>query len=69
MKESTKRRKSKAQIKEEKRIEERKQNEIARKLAEYDQIKSKADEVDRIQAEKEQLRLLCQGLYEDGVIK
>jgi DNA repair exonuclease SbcCD ATPase subunit len=37
MKESTKRRKSKIQIQEERKLEEQKQEEIQRKLAEYEQ--------------------------------
>jgi hypothetical protein len=41
MKESTQRRRSKAKIKEEKKTEERKQAEIAEKLAEYDDMKEK----------------------------
>ena len=41
MKASAKRRKSKAQIKEEKKTEERKQGEIAKKLAEYDEMEVK----------------------------
>ena len=69
MKASTQRRRSKAQIKEEKKTEERKQKEIAKKLAEYDEMERKIKEVDQLFDEKENYRKLCSSLYDDGVIK
>ena len=69
MKESAKRRKSKAQLKEEKKQEERKQAEVARKLAEYEVMKAKADAAQKVHDEKEHYRQLCDRLYNDGVIK
>ena len=69
MKATAKRRKSKAQLKDEKKAEERKQNEITRKLAAYDEMEQKASQVEVIDAEKEQYRQLLNELYESGVIK
>ena len=69
MKESAKRRRSKAQIKEEKAAEARKQMEVAQKLADYDRLKAQVDGIQDLYAEKENYRNLCDSLYQDGVIK
>ena len=69
LKASAKRRRSKAQIKEEKAQEERKQKEIAKKLATYDAMEQKIMEQDTLIEEKDQYRLLCASLYDEGVIK
>ncbi len=69
MKESAKRRKSKAQIKDEKKEEERKQKEIMRKVAEYDQMQSKMAEAHKDWDEKENYRQLYNHLIGEGVIK
>jgi len=54
LKETAKRRKSKAAYKEEKRQEELKQREIIKKLADYDQLKAKEKEIeDSIQTMEE----------------
>ena len=69
MKESTKRRKSKALIKEEKKQEEWKANDIAKKLAEWELLKQKESEMDNINAEKESYRQICHNMFIEGVIK
>ena len=69
MKASAKRRRSKAQIKEEKKAEERKQSEIAKKLSKYDEMEEKMKQAEALYEEKEQYRQLCDSLYNDGVIK
>ena len=56
LKENTKRRRSKQQIKDEKKAEEMKQREIARKLAEYEQYKPSIEETKELFAEKEHYR-------------
>ena len=53
MKASAKRRRSKAQIKEEKNAEERKQGEIAKKLATYDEMEEKVKQAEALYEEKE----------------
>ena len=54
LKETAKRRKSKAAYKEEKRQKELKQREIIKKLADYDQLKAKEKEIeDSIQTMEE----------------
>ena len=69
MKASAQRRRSKAQIKEEKKAEERKQKEIAQKLSEYEEMKQKLEQAEDLWKEKENYRQLCDSLYENGVIK
>ena len=69
MKASAKRRRSKAQIKEEKNQEERKQTEVAEKLAAYQEMEEKLKLAEEMFKEKEYYRSLCDGLYNDGVIK
>ena len=69
LKASAKRRRSKAQIKDEKQAEERKQQEIIRKLAAYDQMEQRVKETESIHEEKENYRQLCESLYVGGVIK
>ena len=56
LKASTNKRRSKAQIKAEKAEEERKQSEIATKLAEWELLKKKEQEMDAVHAEKEGYR-------------
>ena len=53
MKASAKRRRSKAQIKEEKKAEERKQSEIAKKLSKYDEMEEKMKQAEALYEEKE----------------
>ena len=69
LKESAKRRKSKAMIKEEKKAEEMKQREIFNKLAEYDEMKSKMSEAHKVWEEKENYRQGFENLVDNGVIK
>ena len=69
MKESAKRRKSKAQIKDERKEEQRKQQEIKEKLAEYDLMKAKMGEAHKVWNEKESYKQLYTHLMEEGVIK
>jgi len=69
LKENAKRRRSKQQIKDEKKAEEMKQREIARKLAEYDQFRPSIEETKELVAEKEHYRQLLGQFYADGVIK
>ena len=69
MKESTKKRRSKQQIKDDRAAEERKQREVARKLAEYEQYRTSIEETKDLVAEKEHYRQLLGNLYVDGVIK
>ena len=61
----------------------RQQQEIARKLAEYDQLKAKEQEIensfqtieevrrqkDQLYTEKENYRMFCDQLYTEGIIK
>lgn len=83
MKESTKRRRSKAQIQEERKLQAQKKEEIEAKLAEYkeyipdqQQLKRQKTLVEELQREKEFLfqekenyRQLCDSLYQNGIIK
>ena len=69
MKATSKRRKGKAQLKEEKILEERKQNEIVKKLASYEQMEQRAKEAEACIAEKEHYQQMLGGLYENGIIK
>ena len=69
MKATSKRRRTKAQIKEEKKAEERKQQEVAKKLAEYDDMKAKVKDAEQLFHEKENYRQLCASMYEEGIIK
>ena len=50
--------------------EQRKQREIAKKLAEFEAFKAESEKrQEEIYREKEQYRMLCGQLYDDGVIK
>ena len=70
MKASAVRRKTKAQKQQEMLEEERKQQEIAEKLAEYDQFKvDSAKKQQAIIDEKENYRQLCSQLIDEGIIK
>ena len=69
LKASAQRRRSKAQIKEEKKAEERKQKQIAEKLAAYDEMERKVSQVDEVVAERENYRQICKSMYDEGIIK
>lgn len=83
MKESSKRRRSKAQIQEDRKLQAQKKEEIEAKLAEYQehipdqqQLKRQKTLVEELQREKEFLfqekenyRQLCDSLYQNGIIK
>ena len=69
LKENVKRRRSKQQIKDEKAAELRKQREIARKLAEYEELMPQLKKTQEIIEEKENYRQLCGQLFDNGIIK
>ena len=69
LKATSKRRKTKQQIKDEKAQEYQKQNEIVRKLAEYDAMKEKVKSADEVVAEKEHYQSMLAHLYDSGIIK
>ena len=69
MKASSKRRRSKAQIQEEKREEERKQNEISKKLAKIAEYEREMQNLDAIKEEKEPPRKMLNDMFEAGIIK
>jgi hypothetical protein len=69
MKASSKRRRSKAQIQEEKREEERKQNEISKKLAKIAEYEKEMQNLDAIKEEKEGYRKMLNDMFEAGIIK
>lgn len=83
MKESSKRRRSKAQMQEDRKLQAQKKEEIEAKLAEYQehipdqqQLKRQKTLVEELQREKEFLfqekenyRQLCDSLYQNGIIK
>ena len=69
LKANAKKRRSKAQIKAERVEEERKQSEIAKKLADYELLKKKEKEMDSLHEEKEGYRQMLSQIYEEGLIK
>jgi hypothetical protein len=69
MKASAQRRRSKGQIKEEKKEGERKQNEVTEKLAAYKEMEAKVNQAQALFEEKEHYRQLCGELYDNGIIK
>ena len=69
MKATAKRRRSKAQIKEEQKDEQRKQMEIAKKLAKYDEMEKQVEQTQSLIEEKESYRQLCSSMYDNGIIK
>ena len=69
MKASSKRRRTKADIQQEKIEEERKQNEIFEKLKRFDQYQSEIKNLEALNEEKESYRKLCHQMFVDGVIK
>ena len=50
-------------------MEERKQNEIAAKLAKFAEMEEKVKSAEALHAEKEHYRSICAGMYENGIIK
>ena len=69
LKATAKRRRSKAQIKEEQKMEQRKQKEVAEKLAKFAEMEEKVKSAEAVHAEKEHYRSICAGMYENGIIK
>ena len=69
LKATASKRRSKAQIKEEKAIEERKQQEVVKKMSEYERMKEELANVHQIIEEKEHYRQMLGHMYENGVIK
>ena len=66
---TAKRRRSKAQIKDEEKMEKRKQKEVAEKLARFAEMEEKVKVAETLHAEKEHYRQILGGMYENGVIK
>ena len=50
-------------------MEQRKQKEVAEKLAKFAEMEEKVKSAEAVHAEKEHYRSICAGMYENGIIK
>ena len=69
MKATSKRRRTKAKIEEEKKNEDLKQKEILKKLERYAQYEAEINNLNSHIEEKENYRKLCEHMFEEGVMK